>query len=567
MKPPGSRRGGWLGHLMLLLLPLLTWGQGPALAPLAQPVQLTPGRHSLGAVLAELSHQSHLPFSYSSSLVPLTRLCYLPAGPPRPAGVVLREVLAAEHLAYGVLNGQLVLWPEQLAPPAGITQVNGRPLPRPAATQGFGFSTAALASAPGKAPPAGRAGKSPVVAATGATGNSPLASSTSSRVPTSPAAQMAERGARNSAASNTRATILTYNGKQTRNISGKGGRPEEEFTRSKVKHSSIRGNAIATSKYSPARAKAISQPPAEALAQAGRGRPAGQRTAHQPTPAAALADRQRATKTGRTNARFSTSQSATTLAIVPPKNQPATKNFTRNPSRTAGLPRAAGQPREAVALLAPRGAEQVLAAGPTSGQPVLLPQLDSPVAVPKPLLSSVIKIDLAQQPTLRSPLERGFYLHGEAWGSETFPVGVAGRVGWARLHLVLGVAAAPSNHHGGWAFGGGLGTVGRARGRFTPSLDLLHWVATGDGRGDEAAQGQLTQLRPTLAWQLRQGSRWQLIGGPTFNLATAPHEGRGNPGGFIPRWTLGQDQWLWLDTADERSGARLWPGVQLGLRF
>lgn len=156
-------------------------------------------------------------------------------------------------------------------------------------------------------------------------------------------------------------------------------------------------------------------------------------------------------------------------------------------------------------------------------------------------------------------LRRG-YLHGEAWTSESLPLNAAVKVGIPRLYLVLGVAAGPFDHQAGGAWGVGLGTTGRPRGRFTPSLDLLHWFLASPG-DDEATQGRLTQLRPALAWQLKRGRRWQLVGGPTLNLATA------HRAGTRTRWTLGQDQWLWLDSAEQESVLRLWPGVQLGVRF
>lgn len=179
-------------------------------------------------------------------------------------------------------------------------------------------------------------------------------------------------------------------------------------------------------------------------------------------------------------------------------------------------------------------------------------------------------------PVSAAPL-RGFYLHGEAWASETLPLSGAVKVGWPRLHAVLSVAAGPLDRHGGsWAWGGGFGTVGRARGRFTPSLDVLQWVVSGDGWGDTSPGGSLTQLRPALAWQIKREGRWLLVGGPTLNLATTRFERPGNPGPGSPgpgpqpagsRWNLGQGQWLWLNQIDEHSGVRLWPGVQVGLRF
>ncbi|GAA4493151.1 hypothetical protein GCM10023172_01340 [Hymenobacter ginsengisoli] len=152
------------------------------------------------------------------------------------------------------------------------------------------------------------------------------------------------------------------------------------------------------------------------------------------------------------------------------------------------------------------------------------------------------------------------YLHGEGWGSESLPLNAALKVGIPRIYLVLGVAAGPfGRQSGGAAWGVGLGTAGRLRGRFTPSLDLVQWFVSGDR---ENIPSNLTQLRPQVGWQLKQGGRWQLVGGPTLNLATAY---RRDP--QTQRWDFGRDQWLWVNQADNESLLRLWPGVQLGVRF
>ncbi|QKG51921.1 hypothetical protein [Hymenobacter sp. BRD67] len=108
---------------LLALRPACAQTATPALARLVQPA---PGTRPLGTVLAELSRQGHLPLSYSSSLVPVAHSCTLRPGPARPLKVVLREVLAAEHLSYGLLNGQLVLWPDRVAAPPGVAAVNGQ---------------------------------------------------------------------------------------------------------------------------------------------------------------------------------------------------------------------------------------------------------------------------------------------------------------------------------------------------------------------------------------------------------------------------------------------------------
>ncbi|QKG57927.1 hypothetical protein GKZ68_15605 [Hymenobacter sp. BRD128] len=151
------------------------------------------------------------------------------------------------------------------------------------------------------------------------------------------------------------------------------------------------------------------------------------------------------------------------------------------------------------------------------------------------------------------------YLHGEAWLSESLPVGGTVKIGVPRVYLVLGAAIGPLDRRAGAVWGLGLGTAGRARGRFTPSLDAVAWFLSSDG-DDGIRQARLLQLRPLLAWQFKRDGQVSLLAGPTFNLATANHNGN-------RQWSFGQDRWLWLNTADDQSIIRLWPGVQVGLRF
>lgn len=164
----------------------------------------------------------------------------------------------------------------------------------------------------------------------------------------------------------------------------------------------------------------------------------------------------------------------------------------------------------------------------------------------------------AKAPLAAASAPRRLYLHGEAWGSESLPLSAALKLGIPQIYLLLGASFGPPDH-GGPAVGLGLGTAGAAHGRFTPSLDVLWWFWGGD-RDADVAHASLAQLRPAVAWQVRRGGWLQLFGGPTLNLATAGHTG--------PRhWDFGQNQWLWLNDTDDRGARRLWPGVQLGLRF
>ena len=166
----------------------------------------------------------------------------------------------------------------------------------------------------------------------------------------------------------------------------------------------------------------------------------------------------------------------------------------------------------------------------------------------------------ATTPFALASLLRPSYLHAEAWGSETLPVGAVVTVGIPRIYLTLGLAAGPPGpQRGGVAGGVGLGTAFEARGRFTPTLDLMQWFLSGDR---EKLGNRLTQLRPLLAWQIKAGGRLQLIAGPTLNLATGSRDGRTRGDG-----ALGQGQWLWLNTDEDHSFLRDWPGLQAGLRF
>jgi len=161
---------------------------------------------------------------------------------------------------------------------------------------------------------------------------------------------------------------------------------------------------------------------------------------------------------------------------------------------------------------------------------------------------------------LLSLVRHGGYLHGEVWASESLPLNAVVKVGTRRYYTLLGLAAEPFINQVEWAGGLGLGTAGRPRGRFTLSLDLMQWWLGGGG-DDGVGKQLLTQLRPALAWQLERTGRLQLVAGPSLNLGLARRDNRFN------RWSFGQDQWLWVNTTQEHALIRLWPGVQVGLRF
>lgn len=479
--------GRWAG--ILLLASLLASGQraaGQALPPvLRRTVAPTPGNRPLGAVLAELSRQSGLPFSYSSSLVPTAARCQLRPGPARPLGEVLREVLRARHLTYGLLDGQLVLWPDRVAAPPSVRAVNGY---------------AAPAIRPASSPPA------PAAAAATAAGRATIA-------PLRPPAAPPRAGVASGAARLVANSRHLASG--TKKVLAAGALPPATG----ANLSGRRAGAV----------YAAPKSATELLAKAARGK-----AGHPPKRAGAAG-------TEPLSAAARAQSAAPALAI---KSQDA-----RFPTNAAGR-RAAARASQAASLARLPIRPVPLMAPPLAGAPASLPAGPAPTAAGRPTEN--------KPPRDRSSFLRQAYLHGEVWGSESLPLNAAAKLGTQRIYLVLGVATGPFGRRGGLAGGVGLGTAGAAQGRFTPSLDFIYWFLAGDH--DEVAHAALAQLRPAVAWQLRQGGRLHLFGGPTLNLATAYHDGN-------RRWSFGQDQWLWIDEADDQTITRLWPGVQVGLRF
>lgn len=503
-------------------------------AVLARPVALRPGNRPLGEILAELSRQSRLPFSYSSSLIPVGHRYRLAAGPPRPLGIVLREVLATTHLSYGLLDGQLVLWPAQAALPAGVTAVNGHP-----ASSGPPLSNqvAFLAKGPGPAYSTSFATKPQSTQKAGA--------------PALTAGPPHELHRRASAAGSALPTLAAEPGSSVT----KAGAP----IHNKATSPPTKAAGLAASTRLPAgqvRPRSV----VRGLGSGGEDSSIG--SGDSGIEVAASAGAPGTSEAPRTWPRTTTAFPAQSpRAPVPPTRRaigviPAAESMEARPRTASGVRRAL---LAAPDSLEPLRARPVFAA--LDSTPLGAPH-PGPLAGPYPARNAVAK-SIATVPS-STPLLAGLrswaYLHGEAWASESMPLGATVKVGVRTAYLVLGAALAPAGHHHGAAWGVGLGTASRARGRFTPSLDLLLWWLNGDG--DYVDRTQLTQLRPQLAWQFKQGGRWQLVGGPTLNLATARRTV-----GAQPRWPVGLDQWLWFESLDDQPLLRLWPGVQLGLRF
>lgn len=565
--------------LVMALLFLMAVGRvsGQASDPaLARLVQLSPGTRPLGVVLAELSRQGHLPLSYSSSLVPMAHPSHLVASPARPLGVVLGEVLAAERLSFGLLNGQLVLWPSHLAVPASVLAVNGRPT---SAAQTIRVPAVSTVAATGAAVPAtGGAKKTDRNTAAGST-------SLSSSLPvresgkngsSAPMDYRGEAAARSEAASfkglfpvpppsPSVSAATPAAPRPTRTLKPTGAEITSSALSSTPKNASP--NGVAPTK----RAVAFARNKANAARQFVAAKPTALRSARtlSTTQAARTAAKSTAIKSVVAGgpARIPAGSSSRRRVVAQPNigsgqmgerpeaaNTPADK-LRQQPSGAVQGPVALLTFKTILPIIGPESAALLLSLQPPTEQAEAATRKQS--VSPDNSATAAAKTPFALASLLRPS-----YLHAETWGSETLPLSATIKIGFPRIYLTIGAAAGPLGHQSGGVAGGiGLGTTFEARGRFTPSLDLLQWFLTGDR---QMPGSQLTQLRPLLAWQIKQGGRLQLMAGPSLNLATGARAGGGRPRGD---GELGQGQWLWLNAGDDRSFLRLWPGVQLGLRF
>lgn len=577
------------GFCWLFLLWLLSTGAVRAQARaglLDRPVRPAPGRRPLGQVLAELARQSGLPFSYSSSRVPLARRCYLPAGPPRPLRAVLAEVLAGTSLSYGLLDGQLVLWPVRQAVPAGITQLNG-------AADRFAAPGGGVAA--GRAVPPGEDSEIARHPPRAAARANELSVQKSSSVASSFPAAAHHLPDEN--------RLLARPGDAGLRLAARGGLGRRSQVRNRLAGRAGPAQSPVSKPFAgpalpPSGTLAGKEATEKALVRTGaagalagkagrevpplrplRARvlpPAGLAAARPdsllkipltalPPPAPATAGFQLSlvpplSTNGAANALTVNHYSVNLLlgrAAGVRGLEAGLANVVRDTVRgaqVAGLLNAAGTVRgvQAAGLnVARRGVRGLQVGFVNVAREVhgvqlgLLNLADSVQGVPLGLLSLV---------------RHGGYLHGEVWASESIPLNAVVKVGTRRYYTLLGVAAEPFVNQVEWAGGLGLGTAGRPRGRFTLSLDLMQWWLGGGG-DDGVAARLLTQLRPALAWQLERTGRLQLVAGPSLNLALARRDKRLN------YWSFGQDQWLWVNTTEEHALIRLWPGVQVGLRF
>ena len=99
---------------------------GPAAsALLARPVSLPALRAPLEMVLRETARRAGVSLAYSASRLPLTTEVSIAAQARQPLDAVLAVVLRDQSVAYGVLDGQLVLWRRADAPPPGVVVGTG----------------------------------------------------------------------------------------------------------------------------------------------------------------------------------------------------------------------------------------------------------------------------------------------------------------------------------------------------------------------------------------------------------------------------------------------------------
>lgn len=152
------------------------------------------------------------------------------------------------------------------------------------------------------------------------------------------------------------------------------------------------------------------------------------------------------------------------------------------------------------------------------------------------------------------------YLHSEVWTSETLPLNAALKLGVRRYYTIWSAATQPFGNRVHWATGFGVGTASRQHGRFSWNMDVLGWYLLKQP-GTEGTLLSYNQLRPSLVWQIEPEGHLGLVFSPTLNLALYENDGEGTKSDF------GKNQLLLLDTKSGKTVVRMWPGVQVGLRF
>lgn len=653
----------------------VAFAQTPAPALLDRSVRLPVGWVSLRQVLAEASRQSGVPISYSSTRLAASARLYLPPGPARPLGAVLRDVLGPRHVAYGLLGGQVVLWPARQAVPPGITCVNWRgttstagmggvigsaaTLVVPASRQGTSASSrkARLARPPAGAEPAAGVASAPGTSRTAGADDAGQAVNNEKLVATRRAGNRQRRMAR-----------LLQKAKRPPPGTGQVAAgpvvnpapttaPDEHLNQmiAVPEVAALVVQAEVSPATWPATLPLVPPPAPSALApplhrrrlQLGLIYPLGTngmanaRTTSQLSVNAlvgyaagiegievggwanivrdsvhgiqgaglfnvtgtAVRGVQVAGFANITGGAMYGAQGAGLVNIVRDDargiqvaglvNVVGGASHARNlPDQPTRVRRWLGQPRRLAtdALGRLPAAPSVNARGPLLQAAALanLTGTDVRGVQTASLLNVACRVKGVQFGLVNVArhvrgvqlglinvadsvdgvalglinIVRHGYLRGELWTSESLPLNAVVKLGVPRYYTLLGAAAEPFGNRVQWAAGFGVGTVGRPHGRFTLSLDVVEWTLAGTSSGaDVTDQRLLTQLRPAVAWQIEREGHLQLVVSPTLNWAMAWRRD-GQPG-----WDFGANQFLFLNTADDHSLSRLWPGLQVGLRF
>lgn len=478
------------------------------LPELARPVRLLPGPHPLDEILADLSRQSGLLFSYSSSRLTLTRPYTGQPGPARSLRVVLAEVLTTEGISYGLLDGQLVLWPATAASPGGVTVLSAA-LTTPALAAPLRFSMA-------------RVGSRPVAAS-------------NHRKPIAPgAARPARVGPLYGAAA---VGLLPA-------TSGPVFNQYKPAARSLVKYAAQRRSAqtLHPAAFLDAEPKA-------------RFATASPLRRHKAVPTDAVAAPAAWAGSQAASRRLPKASFPLNYLAGPPLRKVMASKVHSQPPPVANMLVATLEPLSVATAGGSESADALAARFSPSSPP-------PPVALTgRPFPAVPIPVGLPPAgPSVLARLAAHVYLHGEAWASGTLPLHALAKVGISRAYVVLGAAIGPFDRRTGVAWGVGIGTTGPAWGRFTTSLDLMQWVLPTDG-DNGITRARLFQLWPVLAYSLSTGGRLQVVGGPTLNLATARRNTQRT------HWEFADNRWTWLESSDDGTLLRFWPGVQLGLRF
>ncbi|HEX8655920.1 MAG TPA: hypothetical protein VF690_00210 [Hymenobacter sp.] len=650
----------WVRYLPCFLLVWLMTGwaqaQSSPVPALARPVRLPAGWAPLAQVLAEASRQTGVPISYSSTRVATSRRVYVPAGPPRPLGAVLHDVLSAQHVSFGLLSGQVVLWTGQKMTPPGVTNVNehgagptsevartGPAAPgsgvehraRPGASPNRLIAPRGAAVVPTSAPIASAAG--PV-----ATANTVVSKRfpNNSRGRVAERARVAERLQHRPAPASTAEPIISPEPEpnSSQALDSVAARPVQVAcvapslpaalplaapaplpVAAERRHRTVHFSLVyPLSTNGLANARTANQASLNALV----GYAAGVDGAEVGGLANVVRDSVRGAQVAGLFNVTGTTVSGVQLAGLANFTGGTVRgvqgayllNVVRDDARgvqvagllnvVGGAGRARSLPDQPTRMRRWLGLPRLLAtdelarlpAAPSTSAPGSLVQAAGIANITgtdvrglqtAPLLNLARRVRGVQfglvnvaghvrgvqlgiiniadsvegAPIGFINIVRHGYWRGEVWASETLPLNAVLKMGVRRYYSILGISAQPFGNRLKWAVCSGIGTAGLPHGRFTFSLDVLQWGLAGSKSDDPNDVPGLVQVRPALAWQIERESRMQLVVSPTLNLALATRTA------VQSDWDFGANQLLIVNSIGAQTITRLWPGLQVGLRF